>query len=70
MTTAITTHEHGDGFQSPFAAADVCELAGLTLPEDTYRPVFDDDLWNLTEVVGLPVQLALASRCQLEVAPL
>ena len=62
MTTAITTHEHRDGFQSPFAAADVCELAGLTLPEDTYRPVFDDDLWNLTDVVGLPVQLPLARR--------
>jgi len=62
MTIAITTHEYREGLGSPFASADVCELARLTLPEGAYRPVFDDDTWNLTEVVGLPVQMALARR--------
>src|ERR1700737_3006390 len=62
MTSPITAHEHREGFQSPFATADVCELARLTLPEGTHRPVFDDDLWNFTDVVGLPVQMPLANR--------
>lgn len=62
MTTPITAHEYPQDVGSPFAAADVCELAGLRLPTGTYRPVFDDDLWNFTEVVGLPVQMALANR--------
>ena len=48
--------------QSPFAGADVCREAGLTLPAGTARPVFDDDLWDFTEVVGLPNQMSKVSR--------
>ena len=62
MTIAITGTEHVDDVASAFATADVCELAGLTLPEGTHRPVFDDDSWNFTEVLGLPVQMALVNR--------
>ena len=37
--------------------------AGLTLPDrGTPRPMFDDDLWDFTDVVGLPVQMALYRR--------
>src|SRR6476619_4490458 len=45
-----------------FAAADICREAGFTLPEGSRRPVFEDDVWAFTDVVGLPVQLALCSR--------
>lgn len=62
MTTAITGTEHVDDVASPFATADVRELAGLTLPEGTRRPVFDDDSWNFTEVFRLPIQMALVNR--------
>src|ERR1039457_5746606 len=47
---------------SVFARADVCREAGLSLPEGVRRPVFEDDLWDLAEVVGLPVSLALQHR--------
>jgi hypothetical protein len=62
MTTPNTRPEHDGSVCSPFTGADVCDLAGLMLPQGTRRPVFDDDLWNFTEVVGLPVQLPLANR--------
>ena len=48
--------------QSPFAGTDVCREAGLTLPDGTARPAFDDDLWDFTEVIGLPNQMAKVSR--------
>jgi hypothetical protein len=47
---------------SPFAGTDVCGQAGLTLPPGAERPVFEDDLWDFTDVVGLPVDMALANR--------
>ena len=47
---------------SPFAGADICREAGLALPPGAARPVFDDDEWDFTHVVGLPVQMSLASR--------
>lgn len=47
---------------SVFAGVDVCREAGLALPEGARRPIFEDDLWDLAEVVGLPVQLALQHR--------
>jgi len=47
---------------SVFAGVDVCREAGLRLPEGARRPRFDDDLWDLADVVGLPVQLALQHR--------
>jgi hypothetical protein len=47
---------------SPFAGADVCREAGFTLPAGVHHPVFDEDLWEFTAVVGLPVQMALSLR--------
>jgi hypothetical protein len=51
-----------DAARSPFAGADVCREAGLPLPERAPRPLFDDDLWDLSEVIGLPVSLGLQRR--------
>ncbi|MDT5052276.1 MAG: hypothetical protein QOF66_642 [Mycobacterium sp.] len=62
MTNAITTGQRRDALGSPFATADVCGLAGLTVPDGTERPAFDDDSWNFTHVVGLPVQMPLSNR--------
>jgi hypothetical protein len=42
---------------SPFAGADICREAGLTLPPGAARPVFEDNTWDFTDVVGLPVQV-------------
>ena len=47
---------------SPFAGADVCREAGFALPQDAGRPVFEDDEWDFACVIGLPVQMSLASR--------
>ena len=47
---------------SPFAGADVCRQAGLALPDQARRPVFEHDLWDFTDVVGLPVEMSLANR--------
>ncbi|MFJ9609682.1 site-specific integrase [Kitasatospora sp. NPDC101176] len=61
MTTALASSEF-DGRSAVFAGADVCREAGLTLPGGTRRPRFEDDVWDFTEVVGLPVQMALSIR--------
>ncbi len=45
-----------------FAGADVCREAGLALPDGAGRPVFEDEEWDFTDVIGLPVQMPLASR--------
>jgi hypothetical protein len=47
---------------SPFAGADVCREAGLSLPQGAARPVFEDDEWDFTHVIGLPVQMGLSVR--------
>ena len=47
---------------SPFAGADVCRQAGLALPDQARRPAFEHDLWDFTDVVGLPVDMSLANR--------
>jgi hypothetical protein len=52
----------GGGDRSPFAGADVCAEAGLGLPAGKQRPMFEDDVWDLTEVIGLPVQMGPRSR--------
>jgi hypothetical protein len=62
MTTAPAAAVAFDGRSAVFAGADVCREAGLTLPQGTGRPVFEDDVWDFTDVVGLPVQLALCTR--------
>ena len=48
--------------RSPFAGADVCQVAGFQLPPGTHGPVFDQDVWDFTAVVGLPVQLRTHQR--------
>jgi hypothetical protein len=47
---------------SPFSGVDVCRQAGLGLPDNARRPVFEHDLWDFTDVVGLPVEMPLANR--------
>ncbi|MBL3802970.1 site-specific integrase [Streptomyces sp. BRB081] len=62
MRTARATVAAFDGRSAVFADADVCREAGLALPEGADRPLFEDDVWDFTNVVGLPVQLALCTR--------
>ncbi len=59
MTTAFATANPG---RSPFAGADICRQAGLGLPQAVRRPVFEDELWDFTQVIGLPVQMPRHSR--------
>jgi hypothetical protein len=47
---------------SPFAGIDICREAGLSLPPGAARPVFEDDEWDFTHVIGLPVRLNLGKR--------
>jgi integrase len=62
MTSTSATTAPSTQPRSPFTGADICHEAGLALPDSTSRPVFDDDLWDFTDVVGLPVQMALYRR--------
>jgi hypothetical protein len=62
MSTLATAAAGSDDPASPFAGADICREAGLTLPPGAARPVFEDDEWDFTDVIGLPVQMRLASR--------
>ena len=62
MTTTTAPQDPPRGARSPFAGADICHEAGLMLPDGAARPMFDDDLWDFTDVVGLPVQMALYRR--------
>lgn len=48
--------------RSVFAGADLCGEAGFNLPEGTSPPMFDDDVWDFTQVIGLPVSMAVAVR--------
>ena len=61
MTAALPALAPSPG-RSPFAGADVCQHAGLTLPQGTRRPGFDDDLWDFTDVTGLPASMPLSVR--------
>jgi hypothetical protein len=61
MTAALPALAPSPG-RSPFAGADVCRHAGLTLPQGTRRPGFDDDLWDFTDVTGLPASMPLSVR--------
>src|SRR6266851_9906891 len=61
MTTTVAAASGGQ-LPSVFSGADVCTLAGLSLPEGAIRPMFDDQMWDFTGVIGLPVQMQLASR--------
>jgi hypothetical protein len=68
MTTAVDSLSPVPG-RSPFAGADICQHAGLTIPPCSPRPLFDDDLWDFTSVSGLPVSMAPADR-RLSFAPI
>lgn len=48
--------------RSVFAGADICGEAGLSLPTGTRHPIFEDDLWDFTEVIGLPNQMGTCTR--------
>ena len=53
----------GSGAQaSPFVGADICREARLALPPGAGRPVFEDEEWDFTEVIGLPVQMPPSKR--------
>jgi hypothetical protein len=60
--TATALFGATDAHRSVFAGVDVCREAGLALPGGVRPPMFDDDLWDFTEVVGLPNQLAKVNR--------
>jgi hypothetical protein len=60
--TAPALSGAADEPRSVFAGADICREAGLTLPAAAHRPMFDDDVWDFTMVVGLPTQLSPARR--------
>jgi hypothetical protein len=60
--TATALVDAAGPLRSVFAGADVCLEAGLALPDRVRRPMFDHDLWDFTEVVGLPNQMARVSR--------
>lgn len=59
--TTLTDAAHPDS-SSPFTGADVCHHAGLALPDDAHRSVFDHDVWEFTHVIGLPVQMPRFQR--------
>ncbi|WP_410673176.1 hypothetical protein [Amycolatopsis sp. cmx-4-68] len=51
MTTPF--HDRTEVRDSPFTGLDLCAAAGFELPPGTRRPVFDDDVWSFTEVIGM-----------------
>jgi len=61
VTTALPIPAPLPG-RSPFAGADICQQAGLTLPSGARRPRFDDDDWDFTDVTGLAVSIPLSVR--------
>ncbi len=50
--TAAGVEHRGGG---PFAGLDVAEVAGLPLAPGSARPVFDQDIWDLSGLAGAPV---------------
>jgi hypothetical protein len=60
--TVVPLRESLDAGPSPFAGAHVCREAGFRLPPGTGAPMFEDDVWDFTAVIGLPVQMPLTVR--------
>jgi len=60
--TATAPSGAPEPFQSVFAGADVARQAGFTLPDAAQRPMFEQDRWDFTEVIGLPNQMAKVIR--------
>jgi integrase len=48
--------------RSPFAGVDICAQAGFSVPPGACGPRFEDDIWDFTEVIGLPVEMPLSLR--------
>ncbi|MEO8521113.1 MAG: integrase [Acidobacteriota bacterium] len=51
LSTAATLEQRG----GPFAGADIAEVAGLRLVPGSPRPVFDQDVWDLSGLADAPV---------------
>lgn len=47
---------------SPFAGADICAIAGLGLPAGRQGPLFEQDAWDFSHVIGLPAYMKRCSR--------
>ncbi|MFD4942256.1 site-specific integrase [Streptomyces sp. NPDC058409] len=63
MTTPTRPDSHPAATAaSPFVGADLCRLAGFTLPTGAPRPVFENDIWDFTQVIGMPAYLAKCAR--------
>jgi hypothetical protein len=60
MTTAATLAAPPP--RSVFTGVDVCREAGLAVPAGAHRPIFDEQVWDFTDVIGLPVQMHPAHR--------
>jgi hypothetical protein len=60
--TVVSVADALDMGRSPFVGADVSQEAGFRLPAGTVRPMFEDDVWDFTAVIGLPVQMPLTVR--------
>lgn len=58
----VAAHLVGQQPPSPFRGVDVCRQAGFQLPASVHRPIFEHDLWDFSDVVGLPVDMPLANR--------
>ena len=50
--TALTSSSAPNPRQSVFTSADICREAGLALPGGARRPIFNDEMWDFTEVLG------------------
>jgi integrase len=62
MTAASASQGTAAGGASPFAGADICAIAGLGLPPGRKGPVFEQDVWELDQVIGLPAYLKQRNR--------
>ena len=62
MTITALSSAAGGPRPSVFAGTDICHEAGLALPSGAQRPMFEDDMWDFTAVIGLPNQMAKVSR--------
>ncbi len=60
--TALAPAAAAGPHRSVFTGADVCREAALTLTAGSRRPVFNDDMWDFTAVIGLPTQMRRANR--------
>ena len=56
--SGLAVNATGGGRPSPFAGADVCGQAGFRLSPGQPGPAFEDDCWDFSDVVGLPVQMS------------